>query len=280
MQTHEQEIKIIIPITTPTGKVRMKRRRNLFGEPVATRSVPIATEDYIEWQISYYISFEQIYASIVKYKDTGEVFGNLKELEIRSEIEKAFNTNKHEYFDALSEIVARWKEPTKRKENMQYLGFELADLVKKAFRRNLISIDDLNKLLDWGRDIKPNETIEENFKINRSTTGKTIKGGFSVNKEEAPLFIKELPGEFFLEIILKHKQRAVGYQSMVYLCIKADALRDSAGKSIIGRKASANEETQFIIPAEVIIETCRAFMMASQDHKVDIEGIINQVMGR
>ena len=43
-----------LPITTPTGKVRVKRpRAGHAPEPVACRSKPMIAGDYLEWQISY-----------------------------------------------------------------------------------------------------------------------------------------------------------------------------------------------------------------------------------
>ncbi len=47
-------IQILLPITTPTGKVRVKRPvAGQISQPVACRSVPMCAEDYLEWQISY-----------------------------------------------------------------------------------------------------------------------------------------------------------------------------------------------------------------------------------
>lgn len=48
------DIRISLPITTPTGKVRVKRPvAQHASDPVACRSVPLQSEDYLEWQISY-----------------------------------------------------------------------------------------------------------------------------------------------------------------------------------------------------------------------------------
>lgn len=48
------KITISLPITTPTGKVRVKRPiQDFLPEPVACRSKPIEDTDYLEWQISY-----------------------------------------------------------------------------------------------------------------------------------------------------------------------------------------------------------------------------------
>lgn len=38
-----------LPITQPTGRVRVKRK----GEPIAVRQEPMDAEDVLEWQIAY-----------------------------------------------------------------------------------------------------------------------------------------------------------------------------------------------------------------------------------
>lgn len=49
-----KDIVIDLPITTPTGKVRVKRHIEGFApEPVACRSKDILETDYLEWQIGY-----------------------------------------------------------------------------------------------------------------------------------------------------------------------------------------------------------------------------------
>ena len=42
-----------LPLTEPTGKVRVKRRTKNFDVPVATRREALLEKDYVEWQISY-----------------------------------------------------------------------------------------------------------------------------------------------------------------------------------------------------------------------------------
>ncbi len=50
----DKKIIIDLPITTPTGKVRVKRPVEGFApEPVACRSKEILENDYLEWQIGY-----------------------------------------------------------------------------------------------------------------------------------------------------------------------------------------------------------------------------------
>ena len=47
-------IRIGLPITAPTSKIRVKRRReNEMARAVATRKEPMSDSDYLEWQIAY-----------------------------------------------------------------------------------------------------------------------------------------------------------------------------------------------------------------------------------
>ena len=53
-RTLNDQIIVSLPITTPTGKVRVKRPvAGYAAEPVACRSLPMMADDYLEWQISY-----------------------------------------------------------------------------------------------------------------------------------------------------------------------------------------------------------------------------------
>ena len=50
LETLEYEL----PLTTSTGRARVKRRKDEFGEPLKTED-KLSDEDYIEWQISYFM---------------------------------------------------------------------------------------------------------------------------------------------------------------------------------------------------------------------------------
>jgi hypothetical protein len=108
-----------------------------------------------------------------------------------------------------------------------------------------------------------------------------IKGGFKKFEERTPIFIKKNDEKgYFVEIILKHKQRAVGLQSMVYLCIYIEKLVDENGKSLIGRIATAREFGKIEISIEnkeLIKDVVKAFAIASKVHKRDISSILKQV---
>ncbi|RIA80922.1 hypothetical protein C1645_837835 [Glomus cerebriforme] len=72
-----QFVKLFFPLTTHTGKIRVKKRKDIFyqGLPVATRQTPLDSDCYLEWQISYDLrkdssNFEKHYESV---KNKGEI---------------------------------------------------------------------------------------------------------------------------------------------------------------------------------------------------------------
>lgn len=49
------ELFVNLPLTKPTGKIRVKKRSFFaeYGEPIAPRQVPMSQSAYVEWQIGY-----------------------------------------------------------------------------------------------------------------------------------------------------------------------------------------------------------------------------------
>jgi len=76
-------IKLLFPLTTHAGKIRVKKRKDIFyqGLPIATRQTPLDSDCYLEWQISYDLrkdssNFEKHYASV---KNPSEIRNEKKE---------------------------------------------------------------------------------------------------------------------------------------------------------------------------------------------------------
>lgn len=158
-------------------------------------------------------------------------------------------------------------------------GFELTKILYEGLNKNIITHQDLENLLAFSRSIQENETLEENETIVRGPDNKEVRGGFKKFTERVPLFIKECDS-YFVEIALRHKQRAVGLQGMVCLCIYTNTLKDQHGNSIIGRKANKKEYGHFEIGQsnkDIVFNTVKAFAINSQQHKSDITSILNQV---
>lgn len=161
------------------------------------------------------------------------------------------------------------------------IGFELTKLLCESVKLGILSDSDVIEIQSFSNDINRGDTLEENERILREDSCQEAKGGFKKFVEITPLFIKDNRAKgYFVEIILKHKQRAVGLQAMVYLCILIRSLRDKNGNSLIGRVAESKEFGILEITSEnkeLILDTIRAFAIASWQHRNDIISILNQV---
>jgi len=56
----DQTLAVAVPLTSPTGKVRIKRRScfSEYGAPVAAKQEPFTQLSYVEWQIGYDVVVE------------------------------------------------------------------------------------------------------------------------------------------------------------------------------------------------------------------------------
>jgi len=135
-------------------------------------------------------------------------------------------------------------------------------LLYEGIKLDILSKEDLNELERFINYVQRTETLEENENIFRENIKKNGENGY------------------FIEIILRHKQRAVGLQAMVYLCIYVEILKDRNGNSLIGRTAEVREFGRFEITSrnkELITDVVKAFAIASQQHKNDISNILEQI---
>ena len=223
-------LKYELPLTTSTGRARVKRRKNEFGEPLKTED-KLSENDYIEWQISYFLPFDTLWDKFKKIKrnkqkkeqlikDYFEEFKpkalvkDLVDFFVRTEDiqRKNFKNEIKKIFDKHEQIIIT----KKHKNSNQYVMYELADLFDMAIKQKVISKKEIEELLKFNNE-KIN--IEKQFSVKRKPLNKTISEGFELYEENAPLFIKRINNTFFTEIQIKHKQKAVGYQGMVYFCI-------------------------------------------------------------
>lgn len=227
-----------LPLTNPTGKIRIKRRGKTsnYGIPIATKREIFREDDYVEWQISYATDNPPVESKVENIRLNGQI------------------------------------------------GFELTKLLCEGINLGILSSSDIQEMETFINDVKSEDTLEENEEISREDTKYEVKGGFKKFVEKIPLFIKHNREKgYFIEIILKHKQRAVGLQAMVYLCIYVDKLKDENNMSFIGRNAHSKEFGIFEINPEnkeIIIDVVKAFAIASWEHRNDIKSILNQVVSK
>lgn len=278
------------PITGATSKIRVKRRKDNFGLPISVRNNPFAKNDYIEWQISYFLPLDTIWDnfrkarnSVEKLKIFDDLFAIYKDKKIVSALKKFAQSHqsvdKKEFKDGMEEIFKKYQETIiikEHKDNKAYVRYELSDLFKLALEKSLINKKEIEDLMDFNKDNKFD--IEGQYKITRRFANKKLYGKFEYYEEKSPLFINRINEKKFIEIILQHKQRAVGYQSMVYFCCFADNVLDNTGKSIIGRTANTKEIIFLPVIKEDLIAIAESFIVASKDHSWDMKTILNDLL--
>jgi hypothetical protein len=247
----------------------------------------ITAYDYIEWQISYDIKIDNIFNALRDGKNLDGVIGESKSKELKERIsegyaslsEKVLSKSKKECFlDLIQPILDQFEEKIIVKNRggrkVKILINELSDYYRSAYKHNIVSRDEVLNLIDYANSINhylDSWTIEREIELKKVS-------GFALGWEKYPLFTKDLGGDFFIEIIKKHMQYAIGYQNMVFLCVGAGNLRDDKGDRIIGRSVNDLKSITFSLNKDVITETLRAFVVASENHKRDIVDILSSII--
>jgi hypothetical protein len=148
---------------------------------------------------------------------------------------------------------------------------ELGELAKLAYIHGLISSDEMSRLFKEIDSYK--ENFHEKFRILRESSGGKFYE-FEVLYEKTPILHKPLSRGCFVEVKMAHKQKAVGYQSMVFIYIPINIVKPSP----IGRIARINERVVWNPSKEDIFGTIRAFAVASRDHNRDMKTLIKRVL--
>jgi len=152
---------------------------------------------------------------------------------------------------------------------------ELSDYYRAAYKNNIISRTEVEDLINFANST--NQYLDA-YNIEREQDGNQTVLGFSLKWEKYPLFVNDVNDNFFIEIIKKHMQYAIGYQNMIFLCAKTSNLKDVDGNSIIGKLPSDLKNLTFVLDKNVIIQTMKAFIVASETHKKDILDILNSII--
>lgn len=279
-----------IPILAHTSKYRFKRKTEKFIDYLASQDQKeIDARDYIEWQISYDMKVDNIYKTLNNGEVLGEIFTECKTSAFLKKVEKAYQDTsdesskikrKRKFIQILKGVCAENNEPIILKrpgtDDILVLLNELSDLLRIAYTNDIVTKKDLDNLMKFASDVK--ETIDEKYGIEREQSrDKEHFYGFYLFYEKYPLFIKNINETFFVEIIRKHMQYAMGYQNMIYLCINAKDIKDLSGKTILGRKADELTGITCSIGKDALVETSKAFIIASQDHRNDMLDILKTI---
>lgn len=241
------QIKVAIPLTKGTEKVRIKRRSvlNEYGIPVSTKAEKFTQSCYVEWQIGYDV--------------------------IKNDAEKMKKTTLKDY----SFIGANGKEKTL---------YELSEYIKYFYDWGVISRQDLAKIRQDLSVLKEDDFLDRNpdLCIRRTHPIPKKLNGFQFLsvKVEYPLLIYHFGNfEIVAEIKITEKQYAIGTQPMLYLCFPVTELEHS--ENLLGRTALTKEMGSFVIDQKrifVFVEMLKLFGTLSVNHNKDIISIIDIIL--
>ncbi len=126
---------------------------------------------------------------------------------------------------------------------------------------------------------KRNTFFEEIFSVCLEESKKPPEfEGFVLWYRKNPILRKYLSDGSIIHIELRHKQKAVGYQAMLYLFIPIENVRSKEGELIINRPARQKEVVVWFPKKEHIIELVKAFSCMSRKHFEDIMSIVRSFL--
>ena len=234
--TNGDSIRVRLPLTDVTGKVRVKEKSSEgFGLPVAPSKTVLGEKHYLEWQIGYDIP----------------------------------NTNSPSIVPEIKFI---------RNGETKY-GHELSKIIFEAVRIGILSTNDLAREIDSLKKIPPSE-FEESQSVQVEVSTNAAADGFQSAVQRLPQFTKSTP-HGWVQIQLKQKQRAVGYQAMVYVCLPmAEVLAMDGSPRKPG--SARSKETVFYdftrANSDLLLDIIHAFGIASQQHNEDIRQILGKIL--
>jgi len=158
-------------------------------------------------------------------------------------------------------------------------GAELTTILHKGLTNNILARETLTDLMSFANSVSGKDLIEESTAISRATLGSKVLNNltFYVIEEKYPLYLLKKP-EYEIEVVVRHKQKAVGYQAMIYLCLPVK----NAEEKVIGRLAKQKEFIHFKVNQtenNFVFDAFKVFSLASKKHNEDIKSILAAING-
>ncbi len=179
----EKVIGIFIPLTSISGKVRVKIRHAFsdYGISTATRKIPFSLKHYVEWQIGYDVP--------IKDKEKFEL--------------TTLKDEKYHFLGANNKVKTL---------------YELSEIIYYAKQLDLISLENLENTLKYLE--KQKQFIEDNFMITRERFRSHQFGGmdFELSRISYPLLIHSFNDNQLSEIVIREQQYGSKTQAMLYFC--------------------------------------------------------------
>lgn len=163
-------------------------------------------------------------------------------------------------------------------------GTELTRILVEALRLGLLTRDDLQRerqrlaaFADATLEEHENITVE---KAPVKPDGGRLPEGFSRWTQKVPRFVRETPAGF-VQIQLKPRQRGVGNQAMIYVCLPATALRTADGSPRTPGPARTKETVWYHFDKNTtgfLLDILRSFAIASRQHNEDVGQILGKIL--
>jgi hypothetical protein len=164
-----------------------------------------------------------------------------------------------------------------RNGEMKY-GHELSKMLFDAVQLGFISTNDLAREL---RGLKKMATLDlEKAQSVQVETNAVSTNGFQRAVQRVPQFTCTTP-DGSVQIQLKPKQRAVGFQPMIYVCLPLDHVLTMDGSPRPPGKAKSKETVYYDFTranTEFLWDIVHAFGMASEQHNADMQQILEKIL--
>ncbi len=158
-------------------------------------------------------------------------------------------------------------------------GHELSKIIFEAVRHGILSTNDLIREIDSLKKIPPTE-FEESQAVQVEVSTNAAADGFQSAVQRLPQFTKSTP-HGWVQIQLKQKQRAVGYQAMVYVCLPMAEVLAMDGSPRQPGSARSKETVYYDFTranSDLLLAIIHAFGIASQQHNEDIRRILGKIL--
>ncbi|CAJ0629637.1 359_t:CDS:2 [Entrophospora sp. SA101] len=195
-------------------------------------------------------------------------FNSLKEFKDNYCLLKSLETNPN--FDKFHKLTLNKIKIVDEKDNPtgRYI-YELSDLLVEILRKGFVNLNYLRKLLQEVQDEK--KFIEDELEVYRTHPKEYKFNGYTFWKSTIghPLLIYEGSGLILkIEIIIKEKQKAIGIQPMLYLCIPIKLVEEYP--EIENQLAETKQTATYLITKnnfQFVIETIKIFSILEKAPK-------------
>ncbi|WNE33055.1 R.Pab1 family restriction endonuclease [Helicobacter pylori] len=244
IDNNKKVIEISVPLTSISGKVRVKIRHAFsdYGISTATRKIPFSLKHYVEWQIGYDVP--------IKDKEKFEL--------------TALKDEKYHFLGANNKVKTL---------------YELSEIIYYAKQLDLISLENLENTLKYLE--KQKQFIEDNFMITRERFRSHQFGGmdFELSRISYPLLIHSFNDNELSEIVIREQQYSSKTQVMLYFCFSILELKTAT--PLLNRTAALKEHAFLTIHktnALVFLEILKIFGLLSQAHHNDVLKILEKIL--